>query len=284
MNQEGYIITDKPGTTPSDTNYLNQYNFANPDLGKEAGWATYHSGTADLKFDCGTCHTTGYSPQGNQDKMPGVVGTWAQTGVRCEACHGPGSLHITNPQGFQMQVNRDSELCGECHRYATKEVVDAKDGFIEQNQQYDEQFQSKHLTLNCADCHDPHAGVVQLKANAESPATTNTQCENCHWRQASYQDSQIHPNVAKCVDCHMPHIEKAAWGDPAMFKGDIRAHLMAIDPSQLHQFTEDGLASLSEVSLDFACRQCHVEGGMATPKTDEELMEKAKGYHTPAGE
>ena len=28
MDKNGYIITDKPGATISDTNYLNQYNFA----------------------------------------------------------------------------------------------------------------------------------------------------------------------------------------------------------------------------------------------------------------
>jgi hypothetical protein len=37
MDKNGYIITDKPGATVSDTEYLNQYNFANPIVGA-AGW------------------------------------------------------------------------------------------------------------------------------------------------------------------------------------------------------------------------------------------------------
>jgi hypothetical protein len=54
---------------------------------------------------------------------------------------------------------------------------------------------------------------------------------------------------------------------------------MAIDPEQIEQFNEDGTQSLSRLGLDFACRHCHVEGGLASVKTDEELIEKATDYH-----
>lgn len=54
---------------------------------------------------------------------------------------------------------------------------------------------------------------------------------------------------------------------------------MAIDAEQIGQFTEDGSVALSQLGVNFACRSCHVEGGMATPKTDEELIEKPIGYH-----
>jgi hypothetical protein len=56
---------------------------------------------------------------------------------------------------------------------------------------------------------------------------------------------------------------------------------MAIDPTQVGQFSEDGKTALSQISLDFACRGCHVEGGKASPKTDEQLIDKATGYHNP---
>jgi hypothetical protein len=279
MDQEGYIITDKPGAVISDTEYLNQYNFANPIIGQEAGWVQYKSGTPDLKYDCGSCHTTGYSPQGSQDDRPGIVGIWAEPGIQCEACHGPGSQHASNPRGFRMVIDRDAELCGQCHRRGDVEAVDAKDGFIEHHEQYEELFQGKHAALDCVQCHDPHQGVVQLRQAGEQ--TTRTKCENCHFQQAQFQDSTIHPNVAACADCHMPRIIKSAWGDAERFTGDIRTHLMAIDPQQVGQFSEDGKTALSQISLDFACRGCHVEGGAASPKSDEELIEKASGYHTP---
>ncbi len=85
--------------------------------------------------------------------------------------------------------------------------------------------------------------------------------------------------MAECIDCHMPRVTKSAVGNAAKFTGDIRTHLMAIDPDQIGQFTEDGSEALSQLGLDFACRHCHIDGGKATPKTDEELTAMALGYH-----
>ncbi len=283
IDKEGYIITDAPGES-GNTDYVSQYNFANPVVGTEAGWAKYHAGEEDKPYNCGSCHTTGYSPEGNQDGLPGLVGTWAEPGIRCEECHGPGSQHAANPRGVQMTVDRDAELCGQCHIRGAIEEVNAKGGFIRHHEQYEELFQSKHITLDCVVCHDPHEGVIQLRQAQEADPTvmtTRTQCENCHFKQAQYQDSQIHPNVAECIDCHMPRVTKSAVGDASKFTGDIRTHLMAIDPSQIEQFTEDGSAALSQLGLDFACRSCHVGGGMATDKSDQELIDKATDYHTP---
>ncbi len=276
MDQDGYIITDEPGKSGNEE-YLNQYNFANPNVGTEAGWTTYHSGEENKQYTCGSCHTTGYDPEG-ENELPGIVGTWAEPGIRCEECHGPGSLHVANPRGVQMAVDRDSELCGQCHIRGAPEAVDASGGFIRHHEQYEELFQSKHAVIDCVQCHDPHVGVIQLR-QAEVQ-TTRTQCENCHFEKAKYQNSEVHPALGvACIDCHMPRVTKSAVGNAEKFTGDIRTHLMAIDPDQVGQFTEDGSEALSQLSLDFACRHCHVEGGKASPKTDEELIKRATGYH-----
>jgi hypothetical protein len=276
IDKQGYIITDEPGKS-GNAEYLNQWNFANTIIGKEAGWVTYNSGQAELPYNCGACHTTGYSPSGNQDDLPGLIGTWAQPGIRCEECHGPGSVHISNPQGVDMKIVRDSEECGACHRRGEVESVNAKNGFIEHHEQYEELYQGKHIVLECIDCHNPHAGVVQLRQ--ASLQTTRTQCENCHWEQAKYQNNVVHGMMGvQCISCHMPRIVKTAWGDPEKFTGDIRTHLMSIDPNQISQFSEDGTVVLSQIGLDFACRQCH-GSGLGSVKTDEELIAAATGYH-----
>jgi hypothetical protein len=284
MDQDGFIITGKPGASASDDTYLNQYNYANPLLDKEAGWVMYHSGEKGVKSDCGACHTTGYNPNGNQDNLAGVVGAWAEPGVQCEACHGPGSQHIKNPTGITMKIERDPEMCGECHQRGEVNKVEASDGIVHNNAQYNELFQSKHLTLSCTTCHDPHAGVVQL--NKAGLVPTRTTCENCHWQEARFQNNGMHKNMGlACVECHMPRMDMAAWSDPAKFSGDIRSHLMAIDPYQIEQYETitdtNGVAAqyaLSEIGLNFACRHCH-GAGMGTPKTDEELVNAAVGYH-----
>jgi hypothetical protein len=66
--------------------------------------------------------------------------------------------------------------------------------------------------------------------------------------------------------------------DLARFTGDGRAHLMAIDPAQKGQFSPDGLTSLSQISLDYACKSCHIPGG-GMEKTDEALLQMATNYH-----
>jgi hypothetical protein len=276
VDKEGYIITDAPGES-GNSEYLNQFNFANRIVREDAGWVTYHSGEEKLPYDCGSCHTTGYSPFGNQDDLPGLVGTWEESGVQCEACHGPGSNHVAEPRGFAMKINRDSEECGDCHIRGEIEEVDASGGFIKHHEQYEELYQSKHITLNCVTCHDPHTGVIQLRQNDER--TTRTECNNCHWEQEKFQKNEIHTSLnMECIECHMPRIVKSAWGNAEIYTGDIRSHVMAIDPYQIEQFNEDGTVALSQIGLNYACRHCH-GSGIGREKTDEELITGAVEYH-----
>ena len=271
IDQDGFIITgDEDATT--------QYNFYNPDLDMGDDWVVYHAGE-EIPYDCGSCHTTGFSPQGNQDGLPGLVGTWAEAGIQCEECHGPGSAHIQHPISYGMEIDRDSAACGDCHFRGVPEEVDAGDGFIKHHEQYEELFQSKHVTIDCVVCHDPHVGVIQLREN-DAQYTTRTQCEDCHFKEEQNFNLNFHPS--ECIECHMPRVTKSALGDAERFTGDIRTHLMAIDPNQIDQFSADGSVTLSQLGLNFACRHCHSEGGMASPKSDEELMDAANGIHDPA--
>jgi hypothetical protein len=270
IDKEGYIITGP------DENATTQYNLANPIVGKDAGWVGYHPGETK-PYTCGPCHTTGYKPEGNQDGLPGLVGTWAEPGIKCERCHGPGSNHANNPYGVAMRVDRSSELCGECHSRGAVESIDAKGGFIKHHEQFEEIFQSKHQSLSCVTCHDPHEGVIQ--ARKTGAATTRVECQSCHFKEASFQKSTAMKAMVKCIDCHMPRLVKSAWGDAAAYTGDIRSHLFAIDPYATTQFSEDGKTAISQITLDWACKVCHREGGMATVRTDEELKNMAVDYH-----
>ena len=170
----------------------------------------------------------------------------------------------------------DAAACGDCHFRGVVEEVDASGGLIKHHEQYEELFQSKHVTIDCVTCHDPHVGVIQLR-NTGAPNTTRTQCENCHFKES--QNFKIEFHTTECIECHMPRVTKSALGDPEKFTGDIRTHLMAIDPNQIEQFNEEGTVALSQLGLNFACRHCHIEDGEASPKTDEELMEAANGIH-----
>lgn len=277
INHEGYIITGSEGDTT-------QYNLFNHAVGLGDEWVAYNAGQVNKPYDCGACHTTGYSRVGNQEGLPGLIGTWAADGIQCEACHGAGSWHVENPITVRPVVDRDAAACGQCHvRGEGPETVPASNGFIQHHEQYDELFQGKHAVINCVQCHDPHQGVIQLR-QAEVQ-TTRTECANCHFREERVQNVEIHMLVnVSCIDCHMPRLTRTAVGDASRFTGDIRTHLMAIDPEQIGQFTEDGRFSLPQLSLDFSCRGCHVENGNARPRSDEELRLAALGYHTSPSE
>ena len=171
-------------------------------------------------------------------------------------------------------MDRDSAQCCSCHLRGAPEAVNASGGFIKHHEQYEELFQSKHITINCVVCHDPHSGVIALRKAAEEDDTvdvTRTSCENCHATQAANMKSM---ESVECISCHMPRVTKSAVGDAEKFTGDIRTHLMAINHDQMGQFTEDGKNALSELGLDFACKSCH-----GTSIDDAALQDEANGFH-----
>ena len=262
VDKQGYIIT---GTT--------QYNLPNKNLKMGDDWVAYHA-EEEKPFDCGSCHTTGYRPEGNQDSLPGLIGTWVEDGVGCEACHGPGEHHVNDPYLVEMPINRDSETCGTCHSQGDVLKIESHDGFIENYQQYDELFASKKRVMDCVDCHNPHQTVKY----ATKGQGIKTDCDSCHFENAEYQkiNDRRHAN---CVDCHMPVVTVSALGDPARFTGDVRTHLMAINPLAESQFDKDGAFAQPYLALDFACRGCHYDGGKGAELTDEELQAAALGFH-----
>ena len=77
----------------------------------------------------------------------------------------------------------------------------------------------------------------------------------------------------------MPRITKSAVSDPARFTGDVRTHLMAINPAGKSQFDKDGNFSQPYVTLDFACKGCHNEDGRGPVLPDERLQQVATGFH-----
>lgn len=270
IDKEGYIIT-------GDANATTQYNLYNEDLDLGGDWVAYHAGEENKPYDCGPCHTTGYSPEGNQDGLPGLIGTWTEPGIQCEACHGPGGNHVNDPLLVSMEVDRDAEMCGKCHRRGDVTEIDASGGFIRHHEQYEELFGSKKRIMDCTNCHDPHKPVKY----AQEDSGIKTPCETCHFEQAEYRKIKFIRHGGDCINCHMPRVTKSALGDPERFAGDLRTHLMAINPRATSQFDEDGNFSQPYLGLDFACRGCHYEGGRGGVFSDEELSAAAIGYHDP---
>ena len=269
VDKEGNLIT---GAEEAKT----QYNLENKSLKSDAEWVAYHPGET-LAFDCASCHTTGYIPQGNQDGLAGLVGTWAEDNVGCEACHGPGSNHVNDPYLQTMTVDRSPELCGDCHaRGDTSQVISSTTGFISHADINMVPFEGKKHLFNCTDCHNPHTTTVAAKGFG-----AKVECEACHLSETLNQKVTDRKH-AQCVDCHMPKMVQVAAANPEKMAGDMRVHTMMINPTEVHQFDSKGNLVGPGLALDFTCRSCHSDTGRAPAFEDEKLMELATGFHDPA--
>ncbi len=272
VDSQGYIITGAPGS-PDDPTYLNQFNLGNSALGLSSSWTPYHAGEAEYSFTCGTCHSTGFDNGGNQDNLPGIVGTWTQPGVRCERCHGPGSLHARTQRVSVCKLNAIPPRAGNVICMYPLLLLILKDGFIQNSDQFGDLSQSKHQILDCLTCHDPHSGAVQLRMDGQQ--TSRLLCQDCHYQEAQFQNNPRHvASGIGCTDCHMPRLIQVGSANPQSFTGDMRTHVIAIDPLRANQFNEDGTLATGQISLDYACRRCH---GVSMP--DAELITAATGYH-----
>lgn len=83
----------------------------------EKSWKVLKMRAKDKDPECLKCHVTGYGQPG------GFVSEQATPHLlykQCESCHGPGSMHATNPgdvtvrEGMSSYV-RDKDVCIQCH-------------------------------------------------------------------------------------------------------------------------------------------------------------------------
>lgn len=260
MDLDGYIITELKDGTPGQ----NQYNYMTGE------WVNYHPGEVDKPYDCGRCHTTGFSPDGNQDDLPGIEGTWAFEGIQCEECHGPsaGGSPGSDDHGY---IDTSSAACGNCHIRGAADTIPASSGFIRHHEQYNELLASPHAGFDCVTCHDPHK---------KSEFSITRTCADCHsYIAEGYAGSTMDQWGVTCADCHMSYAVKSATA-LGPFKGDVRTHLFSINTDRDGEmFTEDGKFVLLDfdgqaaTTLDYACQSCHLDA------TIQWLGAKAKNFH-----
>jgi len=255
MDKEGFIITKTDGNPGK-----NQYNL------QTGTWSNYHPGEVK-KYDCGRCHTTGYSKEGSQDNLEGIVGTWKLTGIQCEACHGPGSDHIAQGGDVtQIKVDKSSELCGQCHVRGSKDKIPASGGFIRHHEQYNELLASPKKSFDCVLCHNPHK---------KAEFAMKQDCATCHAREkAKYAGNKMEKVGVACTDCHMPRAVKSAVKF-ADYEADVRSHLFTInlDP-EAEMFTGDGKFAQGYLTVEYACLSCHKD------MDKEWALEEAKEVHS----
>lgn len=260
IDLNGYIITAAKDGSVLKT----QYNL------ETGAWSYYHKGEKK-PYTCGKCHTTGFNKTGHQDGIKGLIGTWSEPGVQCEACHGPGSEHAKTTNKSSITIDRSSAACGKCHSRGTAELIPAKKGFIRHHEQYNELMASPHKALNCVTCHEPHTKYT---------FSIKKDCSSCHMKQTTdYKDSAMQKVGVQCIDCHMPKATKSATAQNK-YQADIRTHLFKINTSKnvdmFYQKKVKGKVksfSRNFITPGFSCLSCHKNKDM------EWATFSAKGIH-----
>lgn len=304
IDANGFFLTD--GTAGVNT----QWNLAFGANGTDPGFVAYQPAQVDplpFDYDCFRCHTTGPQPQtaenpGSQDGRPGIGGTWSEPGVRCEACHGPGSNHAPFADRRNIFVGGSDLMCTPCHsRGDDPNAIPSADGFMRgctQSQQL--RASGGHSDFDCTFCHDPHASSTYDPANG-----IRNDCTVCHVDQnLAFHDGITftwgdYTEAVTCESCHMPPAGlSASTADPAVVGpaariGDVRAHIFRINTEQPDAsafFTADGTdvqrdaEGRAAVTLDFVCLRCHNDAGAVFPLTLPGALTIAREMHSKAAD
>ncbi len=180
------------------------------DIAQAAG-QLYKTTNPETGIDgCFACHSTGPLAFGPANEIQP-----REPGVRCEACHGPGSQHTSRPAQTNIgnparqnavQIN---EFCGKCHRppAANCNATDWNHAWNVRHQPvYLSQaacFRKSDGALSCLTCHGPH----ETSAAPNTLAVYNSRCQACHAASLRPPAPTCQTN---CVDCHMPRVSPQA--------------------------------------------------------------------------
>ena len=181
--------------------------------------------------ECLECHATGVDVRYDRATHAWST-TFADSGVACEACHGPGARHAeTKAKGdiFRPSKN-DMSVCGRCHgpheplfpllvsneqfrpgeryddRYQALVITDGTERsgeFFADGRPSSSSFEYQALSQSrckstCLDCHTaPH------QDHGPDEVALDRGCGNCH---KTIDASHSHHQKVTCVDCHMPKL------------------------------------------------------------------------------
>lgn len=286
VDQDGFLLTNATAGVDS------QWRQTFPVNGVAAGFGPFEpEASVPLPYDFERFRhrTTGATPADPdnpkfQENRPGIAGGWAEPGVQCEACHGPGDAHVRTT-GSSVVIDRSRvyvdtqgvNTCNVCHSGAFDTEpgpILATDGFIRPQQQAGElRASGGHADFTCMFCHEPHHGVTYNRA-----AAIRNECTACHTTEnmAGHAGAVFvrgdYREPLTCESCHMPYAVRtassadAATVGPSGRVGDTRTHIFRIntDPAgAAAMFSADGASVQTDtqgragVSVDFVCLRCH---------------------------
>ena len=229
IDLNGYIVTGSAV----------QYNL------EDGSMAGYHNNEVDKKYNCGNCHTTGWKRYdadlnaNRQDNLAGMDGTFAESAIGCESCHGAGAKHVSTRQAADIVTSASPRTtaqfladdmaygkavaCGECHTrdgekdYPTYESGANSAGYTG--------LQGGRIVSNgtTAKHHEQYDELLGLDINDDGTLgdggalgkhlLAGVTCATCHDPHATtkhedHVDNTSGPGVdVDCIDCHTSGVD-----------------------------------------------------------------------------
>ncbi len=252
--------------------------YANPDAPFGPDDPLHWTGSAqNWNHMCADCHSTNYAK--NYDLETDTYhSSFSEIDVSCEACHGPGSIHVELAQakslfwdrryGYGLARLKDKvsktelESCAPCHARRQRIYPGFKPGddfydyfglslleerlYHPDGQIDDEVYVFGSFTqslmyrkgVRCTDCHDPHTTRIKFEGNRL--------CTQCHLG-AKYDGPAHHHHEAAspgaaCVECHMPS-----------------KNYMVVDPRRDHSLRPPRPDLTVKLGTPNACNKCHTK-------------------------
>lgn len=203
---------------------------------------------------CLECHTSGMQPplKGTANEYP--LPPFAQNGVGCERCHGPGSEHlkagpianrpiinrsIVNPS--KLSADRRDSVCMQCHLEGNVAI----------------ERPGRHVyDFRPGDLLDDYVRHYVLTGNDASVLGANSQFEALAQSACKKKSGDSMP----CVSCHNPHESPAPEQRAAYFRGKC-----------LTCHGEPFAARHHPESLD--CTSCHMPSSLSTDISHTEVTD-----------
>ncbi len=237
-------------------------------------------------YMCAECHSTDLQKNFNLADNTYHT-TWSEIDVSCEACHGPGSLHVELAESNSLFWDRrhgyglpnlkspdsrvEIESCAPCHSrrrivhpghrpgkpyldHYNNELIDGElyyaDGqILEEDYVYGSFIQSLmyHKGVRCTDCHDPHTARIKFEEPG-SPRVKYTENKLC---------GQCHLPATYDTPNHHHHPDDTQPGTKCVECHMPETTYMVVDPRRDHSIRIPRPDLTVSLDIPNACNGCH---------------------------
>jgi len=264
----------------------------------------------DWLTECAGCHVTGLVDTDQKEARD----AWAENGIGCEACHGPGARHanaknpekpdtIFNPGNFHDAMRADM-VCGRCHtrgissdgvhfypagyehgmdyRAIFREESRANDKFFwpdgssRTNHQQFIDFRESKMFAAGVKCWACHnPHKSSANGGADLRLSGNALCRSCHIQEGGPRNlTHAIHDNGNCLACHMPPTAKSSTA------GDISSHtFLPIPPAATIRLGEGDVAKQPN-----SCNLCHYHQKRPVKDLDAVLQDRVKTFYQHLGD